>query len=225
MTQPTLWSAGAREPEVADLDGLLAGPGHIAVRGAAARIGVVVAPSRADRLVALLRLELGLEAEITVVAGESGLAVRTPWLVELRPVADAWRAGAMTRPPAGWMLDGPRLRWWCIAAGSRASRDLSGSQSAGAPGGPDKSREGAASASYTLMLARSNEIAWPAIGAAMSAVGIAGAFIGPRADGPAYRVVGQRRLKRLRELVGDPPPGVPATDWPPPSSHRLPVAP
>jgi len=56
-------------------------------------------------------------------------------------------------------------------------------------------------------------------------VGISGALVGPRAGGPAYRVVGQRRLHRLRELVGDPPPGVPDTDWPPPSPHRMPMAP
>ena len=35
------------------------------------------------------------------------------------------------------------------------------------------------------------------------------------ADGPAYRIVGQRRLARLRELVGEPPPDVPAEAWPP----------
>jgi hypothetical protein len=49
----------------------------------------------------------------------------------------------------------------------------------------------------------------------MSAAGVAGAFVGPRAGGPAYRVVGLRRLQRLRELVGDPPAAVPAADWPP----------
>jgi hypothetical protein len=38
--------------------------------------------------------------------------------------------------------------------------------------------------------------------------------VGPRADGPAYRIVGQRRLNRLRELVGDAPAGAEPTDWP-----------
>lgn len=212
MTQPTLWSADARNPDVADLDGLLAGPGHIAVRGAAARIGVVVAPSRADRLAARMRAELGPEAEITVIVGELGLAVRTPWLAELRPVAEAWQLGSVTRPPPGWMLDGARLRWWCLAAGSGGHRGSEAEAGGGAP-------------AYSLLLGPNNEIAWPAIGAAMSAVGIAGAFIGPRAGGPAYRVVGQRRLHRLRELVGDPPQGVPEAEWPPPPSHRMPVAP
>ena len=43
--------------------------------------------------------------------------------------------------------------------------------------------------------------AWGAVGAALSAAGIAGVLVGPRAAGPAYRIVGQRRLGRLRELV------------------------
>jgi hypothetical protein len=41
-------------------------------------------------------------------------------------------------------------------------------------------------------------------------------LVGPRADGPAYRIVGRRRLVRLLELVGDQPAGVPDDAWPVP---------
>jgi hypothetical protein len=191
MSQPTLWSAGVREPSVADLDGLLAGPGHIAVRGESARIGVVVPPSRVERLEVALADELGLTAERAEVTHESAVALRTPWLPELRAMASAWQSGAVTRPPPGWSLDGPRLRWWCLAAGS------------------------AQDSTYLLRLGPTSDIAWPGIGAALSTAGVTGALVGSRAGGPAYRVVGRRRLLRLRELVGDPPTGVPDTDWPP----------
>ena len=196
MTQPTLWSAGAREPAVTDLEGLLAGPGHIVKRGDSARIGIIVTPERADRLARLLDLELGMQVELTDVDSGSGIAVRTPWLAALLPVAAAWQRGSSIVPPPGRQLDGARLRWWLVAAGRRSD------------------------AAYTLPLAATSEGAWPGVGAALSYAGVAGVLVGPRAGGPAYRVVGQRRLSRLRELVGDPPAGVPEGDWPPSSGHE-----
>ncbi len=196
MGQLSLWSAGTREPAAADLEGLLAGPGHIAVRGAEARIGVVVSANRIDRLLSALVDDLDLTGEVVDIVGETGLAVRTPWLTTLRPIAREWQQGAVTRPPAGWSLDGARLRWWCLAAG-RAQDET-----------------------YLLPVGPTSEAAWPGVGAALSAAGVTGAFVGPRAGGPAYRVVGRRRLLRLRELVGDPPPGTPAVDWPPPVPDR-----
>lgn len=189
MSQMSLFSAAAREPRVGDLDGLLAGPGQVVRRGATARISVVVAAGwRVAALTAELAL-LGISAEHDD-AEPGSTTVRTPWLAELRAVADAWTAGAVKRPPAGWELDGARLRWWCLAAGS------------GQPG------------LYSLALGLSDEPAWQPIGAALAASGVPGVLVGPRADGPAYRIVGQRRLARLRELVGDPPRGVPDAAWP-----------
>jgi len=189
MSQMSLFSAAAREPRVTDLDGLLAGPGQVVRRGATARISVVVGD---EWRVAALTAEL---AAIDVTAehenAEPGsTTVRTPWLAELRSVADAWTAGAVKRPPPHWSLDGARLRWWCLAAGS------------GQPG------------LYNLALGVSDEPAWQPIGAALAASGVPAALVGPRADGPAYRIVGQRRLARLRELVGDPPDGAPDAAWP-----------
>jgi len=189
MSQMSLFSAAAREPRVGDLDGLLAGPGQVVRRGATARISVVVSAGwRVAALTDELAL-LGITAEHDD-AEPGSTTVRTPWLAELRGVADAWTAGAVKRPPAGWELDGARLRWWCLAAGS------------GQPG------------LYSLALGLSDEPAWQPIGAALAASGVPGVLVGPRADGPAYRIVGQRRLARLRELVGDPPGGVPDAAWP-----------
>jgi hypothetical protein len=189
MSQMSLFSAAAREPRVADLDGLLAGPGQVVRRGATARISIVVAEQwRVEALTAELAL-ISITAEHDD-AEPGSTTVRTPWLAELLPVADAWTAGAVKRPPPDWALDGARLRWWCLAAGW------------GQPG------------LYSLALGVSDQPAWQAVGSALAACGVPGALVGPRADGPAYRVVGQRRLARLRELVGDPPDGVPDAAWP-----------
>jgi hypothetical protein len=199
MSQLSLFSAAAREPQLSDLEGLLAGPGQVVRREGgggqpAARVSVVVPTGwRVAGLVAELA-GLGLEAELEDMPSDGPricpVAVRTPWLPALRSLADAWSRGAVKQPPEHWSLDGPRLRWWCLAGGSAA------------PG------------MYTLALGVNDEPAWPAVGAALAAAGIPGLLVGPRADGPAYRIVGQRRLTRLRELVGDPPDGAPADGWP-----------
>jgi hypothetical protein len=193
MSQLSLFSAGAREPQLIDLEGLLAGSGQVVRRGAQARVSVVVATGwRVEALVAELGL-LGLEAELD--DGEPGsTTVRTPWLTQLRSLADAWTRGAVKIPPPGWTVDGARLRWWCLAEGCGTRPGTVGM--------------------YTLALGPNDEPAWLAVGAALAGAGIAGVLVGPRADGPAYRIVGQRRLARLRELVGDAPPGVPVEAWP-----------
>ena len=189
MSQMSLFSAGAREPQATDLEGLLAGPGQVVRRGSAARISVVVAEGW--RVSALVREMAGLGLEAELEPAEPGhVTVRSPWLEALKSAADAWTRGAVKQPPPGWVLDGGRLRWWCIAAG------------AAQPG------------MYTLALGASDEPAWGAVGAALAAAGVPGVLVGPRADGPAYRIVGVRRLTRLRELVGDPPQDVPADWWP-----------
>lgn len=189
MSQLSLFGATAREPALADLEGLLAGNGQVVRRGGSARLSVVVEDAwRVEALVAQLADSFGMTAEVT--PAEAGTAVGTPWLSELRPLADAWTLGAVKCPPAGWVVDGSRLRWWCLSAGRRG-------------GGM-----------YTLALGASDEHAWLSIGSALAAAGVPGALVGPRADGPAYRIVGRRRLVRLLELVGDRPAGVPDDAWP-----------
>jgi hypothetical protein len=55
---------------------------------------------------------------------------------------------------------------------------------------------------------------WVAVGDALAAAGLIAVFVGPKAGGPAYRIVGLRRVTRLAELVGEPPAGAPQASWP-----------
>jgi hypothetical protein len=192
MSQLSLFGASAREPALDDLEGLLAAGGQLARRDDAARMSLVVRErSRVDTIVAAMAEMLGLDAEVG--PAETGSTVRTPWLAELRPMADRWSRGAVKCPPAGWVLDGARLWWWCLASGR------------GEPG------------MYTLALGVNDDHSWLSLGSALAGVGVPGVLVGPRADGPAYRIVGRRRLVRLLELVGDRPAGVPDDAWPAPS--------
>jgi hypothetical protein len=189
MSQLSLFGVSAREPALADLEGLLAGSGQVVRRGSSARLSVVVADQwRANVLVTQMAQCFGMTADVQ--SAEAGTAVGTPWIDELRPIADAWTRGAVKFPPSDWVLDGSRLRWWCLADGRFA-------------GGM-----------YTLALGASDEHAWLSVGSALAVAGVPGALVGPRADGPAYRIVGRRRLVRLLELVGDRPTGVPEDAWP-----------
>jgi hypothetical protein len=187
--QLSFLTAGAQPPAVADLEGLLLGSGQVVRIGGTARVSVVVADQwRADELL-VAYAERGLNGErIATVDGQ--IAVRTPFSRHLLPVAEGWVRGAIKAVPARWALDGPRLRLWATSAGHS---DAHG---------------------YLLRLGVNDPAIWEPAGAALAAVGLVGTFVGPRADGPAYRVVGQKRTARLREYVGDPPPGARAQDWP-----------
>jgi hypothetical protein len=149
---------------------------------------------RVDAIAAELLSSLQLTAETG--PAEAGTAVGTPWLAQLRPMADGWTRGAVKSPPTGWALDGPRLRWWALSAGQSGA------------------------GMYTLALGASDEHAWLAVGSALSVAGVPGVLVGPRADGPAYRIVGRRRLGRLLELIGERPDGVPEDGWPQLSRKR-----
>jgi hypothetical protein len=187
--QPSLFGADARDPVPDDLAGLLAGPGELARMGGTARVGVEVdAAWRVHVLVAELARR-GLPASWKSVAGR--FEVRTAYSTRLLPLARSWRDG----PPAGLHLGGPALRLWVAAAG-------------------DPSPDG-----YLLGLGDSDQAGWPAVGAALSAAGLAAALLVPSGAAgagpvPAYRITGRRRLARLAELVGDPPPQAPAGGWP-----------
>lgn len=187
--QLSFLAADIGPPSIDDVDGLLAGPAHTVRRGSAARLSLIVLERwRADVLVTELdRLEVGA----TVTAGEQGAwVVRTAFMPELAVVAERWSTGSAKRPPPRWVLTGARLRWWCLGAGHSDP-----------PG-------------YALGLGAGDEQAWPAIGSALAAAALPAVLVGARGRDPAYRVVGQRRLHRLAELVGDPPDGVPEESWP-----------
>jgi hypothetical protein len=172
------------------LEGLLCGPGQVVRRGGEARVST---PFRADERVAVLLdgLDtLSLPGELADGPGGSPV-VRTPFAGVLLSLAERWAGGGAKRAPADLALDGPRLRWWAIAQGRRDE------------------------AGYVLGLGAQDDDVWPAVGAALARAGVAAALLGPRADGPAYRISGQRRLARLRELVGERPAALPSEAWPP----------
>ena len=188
--QLSFFSAGARPADVGDLEGLLCGPGQVVRQGDRARISVIVTDGwRVHALLDALDA-LGLEGGTADAHEEGGTAVRTPFDARLVPLAARWSGGGSKRAPASLVLDGPRLRWWALAAGSN---DPLG---------------------YSLHLGEQDEAVWPAVGAALVRAGLSAAQVGPRADGPAYRITGQRRLARLRELLGERPEGVPDDAWP-----------
>jgi hypothetical protein len=199
MSQLSLFGAGMTDPSLDDLEGLLAGPGSIERRGDAARISVLVADDwRAE---VLLRgfdgLRAGGAVEQLSGEGQQGLLVRTGFLTELYEVAQRWHSPLGKQAPAGpggMRIDGARLWWWCVAGG------------VGESGG------------YRLRLGpQDGDAVWSAAGAALAAAGVPGVLVGQRSvvgDGPAYRVVGIRRLVRMVELVGTVPAGVPADAWP-----------
>lgn len=188
--QLSFFSAGARPAGVDDLEGLLCGPGQVVRQDDVARVSVIV---REEWRVGALRealAALDLDGGTLDAHAEGGVAVQTPFDGRLVGLATRWSGGGAKRAPLDLALDGPRLRWWALAAGHS---DAQG---------------------YVLRLGERDEDVWPAVGAALVRAGIPAAQIGPRADGPAYRVTGIRRLGRLRELVGDPPAGVPDEAWP-----------
>ncbi|MEU5903938.1 hypothetical protein ABZ780_06135 [Micromonospora sp. NPDC047467] len=189
--QLVFFGAEAAEPTVADLAGLLAGPGEVVRMGGTARLSVRVdAAWRVHVLVAELALR-GLAASWEPTEDERH-TVRTSYTRVLKPLAVAWLHGTVKRAPAVFHLTGRRLRLWVAAAGTPEP-----------PGG------------YLLRLGDGDQDSWDAIGAALAAAGLSGPLLGPDEGGPAYRITGRRRLTRLAELIGRPPPSTPPNTWPP----------
>jgi hypothetical protein len=195
--QLNLFGVEAAAPRPADLAGLLAGPGQVVRMGGTARVSVVVDELwRARALHAELALR-GIGASLVATVDEH-IAVRSAYTTTLAPLGAAWLRGAIKLPPPGFGLDGPRLRLWVLAAGHA---DPLGFTLRLAPPSGGGSRAG-------------DDPAWVPVGVALAAAGLASVLLGTRAGGPAYRIVGRRRVRRLAELVGDRPPGVPDEGWP-----------
>ena len=187
--QLSFLTAGVRPPAVDDLEGLLLGVAQVVRLGGTARLSVLVEPSWRVACVLAAFAERELRGE--AVPGEEGaLSVRTPFSRMLLPIADRWVRGAVKSVPAGFVLDGSRLRLWAIGAGRRDEHG------------------------YLLRLSPHDPTVWEPAGSALAGLGIAGTFVGPRAGGPAYRITGRRRSVRLREYVGEAPAGAPPADWP-----------
>lgn len=189
VSQMSLFSADARPPLHSDLAGLLCGPGQVVGFGAGeqARLSIVLLdPGRAPAVrIALAAAGIAAHA----VQTESGsTAVRTAFRCDLVALAREWTRGAVKAVPPGWQLDGAVLRLWALAAGR-----------------PDE-RGG-----YLLGLDPHAPQTHDPLVTATTRAGIPPARV---SRGPALRISGTRRVRRLLELVGPPPPGIGEQDWP-----------
>jgi hypothetical protein len=186
--QYSLFGAAVAAPTLDDLDGLLLAGGHWVRNGDSARLSVVVAdPWRATALTAAFA-ERGVADQQGPRDAEFGYAVRTDFSPKLVPHAQRWTRGANEGPPAGFVLSPGGLRLWAIGAGRM---DVAG---------------------YVLSTSEPDEPIHLAGGAQLARLGLAAVSLSVR-GGPGWRVTSTKRLRRLAELLGDPPDGADA-DWP-----------
>lgn len=190
--QLSLFGVEAAAPAPGDLAGLLAAPGQVVRMGGTARVSVVVEDRwRAAMLVAEMRLR-GLPATCVSTVDEH-IGVRTAYSAVLAPLASAWLRGAIKLPPAGFALEGRRLRLWMAAAGYLDSQ------------------------SVTLRMGRADDATAAFMRRELGVIGLPSEIVrspGPGGSGPALRISGRRRLARLAEMIGDRPDFVPVECWP-----------
>jgi hypothetical protein len=192
VAQLSFFSAEAQEARLDDLAGLLCGPAQVVRFGASgtARLSIVLPdPSRAPAL----RDEAarrGVDTELT--HSDTGSPVlRTAFRRDLVELAARWCRGAVKAVPEDFTLDGALLRMWVLAAGvaDRRSGYLLGLD----PHAPDTHQP---------------------LADALTRLGLPVMRLGPRGGGPALRIAGTRRLRRLAELVGPPPELASTRHWP-----------
>lgn len=205
--QFSLFGAEAGDLVLADLDGVLLGGGHWVDTTDGARLSVVVADVwRVDALVdAFAALDVAGEGP-TDSAGPAadpadGFVARTRITPALRPLEARWRRGASIVPPDDLVLSAAGLRLWAVTSG--VTDDVG----------------------YVLRTPQLPDSAGPAgrlhriAGALLARTGIAAVELSNRSQGsrggggPGWRVTSARRLRRLAELIGPPPPGAEG-QWP-----------
>ena len=188
MTQFSLFGAALAEPTLDDLDGVLLGGGHWARASGGARLSVVVVDRwRADALAAAFAVR-GVDCPDAVIAAVAGCAARTAFHADLVCAAARWTRGANEGPPVGFVLTPGGLRLWAIASGR-----------------PDD-------VGYLLGTAEPDDAAHLAGGAQLARLGMAAVSISGRGE-PGWRVTSLKRIRRLVELLGEPPPGAEEA-WP-----------
>jgi len=188
--QYSLFGAEAADPAIEDLDGLLLAGGDWVRTGvaAAARLSVLVSHRWRAEALQTEFFDRGLASD-TAEAPGGLIAVRTEFSPRLAPHAGRWTKGASLRPPADLALSASGLRLWAIAAG-RADE-----------------------AGFLLGMAEPDGMLHRAAGGQLARLGVAAVDVGSRA-GPGWRVTSVKRLRRLAELIGAPPPDC-GPDWPP----------
>ncbi|HHY08056.1 MAG TPA: hypothetical protein GX530_05960 [Corynebacteriales bacterium] len=153
-----------------------------------ARISILLTDEwRATRLDSVVR-----RANIPVVVEAQTAEDGSPqWLVrmespDLLPVVQAWTKGAVKTVPPQWQPTSTAVQIWATVAGVR---DDMGFRLGLDPHIAD----------HPQLL--------KIVQGALARSGVSAVFVGVRAGGPAVRVQGQRRLRNLMLMVGDPPPG------------------
>ncbi|HEY5857869.1 MAG TPA: hypothetical protein VIW24_28505 [Aldersonia sp.] len=184
MGQLAFFSAESVPPAVSDLAGLLAGTGHAVRTRDGARISVVVGERwRAEALAAFIE-ETGVRTRVADT-DEGRRLVRTDADVVLAPLVEDWTKGAVKHVPDGWTPNARELRMWALASGR---------------GECDGER-------FVLGLDPHAPETHAPLALSLMRAGIAPTLIGTRGVSPGLRISGRRRLARLGENIGDPPPG------------------
>lgn len=186
--QFSLFGATVAEPCLDDLAGIvLAGGDWVrADNSQTARLSVVV--DGQWRVDALGEAFAELELEPSVGPAENGTGVRTGFSARLAPEAARWTRGAVLRAPAGLLLTARGLRLWAIASGR-------------ADGG-----------GYLFGTAEPDDELHRIGGSQLARLGVTGTAMTSR-SAPGWRVTSAKRLRRVAELLGAPPPGS-GVDWP-----------
>jgi hypothetical protein len=189
VSQLSLFSAEARPAGLADLAGVLCGPGQIVRFGSGdqARLSVLLADASRAAAVTAAFAAVGLAAQ-AVVTENGATAVRTAFRCDLVGLARAWTRGAVKHVPEGWDVDGAALRMWVLTSGWPDER-----------GGYLLALDQHAPQTHLPLIGALTRAGLPP--ARMSRIG-------------ALRISGTRRVQRLVELVGPPPARLPAEVWP-----------
>jgi hypothetical protein len=167
-----IFSADSARPTLADLTGLLIGPGQVSRMGGTARVSVSV--SQAWRVHALAAEFAARGLSISWEPTDDGAYwVRTSY------------SSTLVRLTSPSFLDGLRLRLWFLAAGELEEGEEHG---------------------VLLGLGHNHALARPAL----APLGLDGEVV----KGPAIRIVGEAKRRRLADLIGERPARAPRAAWP-----------
>jgi len=190
----SFFSAEATRPRVADLAGLLCGPGQTMLFAkATARLVVPVEDAWRARALMAACAERGVRAQVRVEDDQRTLC--TAFRADLGPLAAAWsRDGTHKTVPGGFTPDGATLRMWVLAAGRWVD------------------------SGYLLPV---DPAAPQTHGPLLDALARCGLPATMQADGGGMKIIGRRRLGRLSELVGPPVDAGCVDHWPSGSRMRV----
>jgi hypothetical protein len=188
VTQLSLFSADLTPPVGDDLGGLLAANGQLEV--AADGVRLVIRLADAWRARALVRECRVRDVEAHILVEDELTVLRTEPAPVLADLSTNWLDGSVKIAPPEVELSAGLMRCWVIAAGRPAT------------------------VGYLLGLDPQTPDIHEPLAGCCAAIGLAGSLIGPRAGGPAMRIVGLRRCTRLADMVGTPPPEAPTGQFP-----------